>query len=307
VTRGGRPTIPPVRIAIASFSAMPAEFTDDDRLLALLRERGVDASIESWDDNAVNWDVFDLVAIRSTWNYTHHYEKFLRWADAIGHRLHNPPALVRWNSDKRYLGDLADAGLAVVGTRFVAPGDTPPHIDGEVVVKPTVSVGARSTGRFGPGRVDAARALIASITSTGRTAMVQPYYSSVDSDGEVAIVFIDGEPSHALLKRAVLRPDEVAPIRDDAIGAAEAMYDPTLVLAGSATDVQLRFARAVMAEVARRFGGPPLYARVDQVRAADGSPVLLELEAIEPNLYFDQAPGVAERLADAMLARANPA
>jgi hypothetical protein len=137
--------------------------------------------------------------------------------------------------------------------------------------------------------------------------MVQPYYSSVDSDGEVAIVFIDGEPSHALLKRAVLRPDEVAPVRDDVIGAAEVMYDPTLVLAASATDEQLRFARAVMAEVARRFGGPPLYARVDQIRAGDGSPVLLELEAIEPNLYFDEASGVAERLADAIVARVVPA
>jgi hypothetical protein len=296
-----------VRIAIASFSAMPVEFTDDERLVEVLSERGAHPSIEAWDDDSVDWGGFDLVVLRSTWNYTHHHARFLDWAERIGDRLHNSPALVRWNSDKHYLGELADAGLAVVETRYVAPGEPTPAIDGEVVIKPTVSIGARNTGRFGPEQAAAAQHLIDVIGASGQTAMVQPYYSSVDSDGEVAIVFIDGEPSHALLKRAVLRPDEVAPVRDDVIGAAEVMYDPTLVLAASATDEQLRFARAVMAEVARRFGGPPLYARVDQIRAGDGSPVLLELEAIEPNLYFDEASGVAERLADAIVARVVPA
>jgi glutathione synthase/RimK-type ligase-like ATP-grasp enzyme len=291
-----------VRIAIASFSAMPSEFTDDEVLLALLRDRGVDAQIVAWDVDGIDWDGFDLVVIRSTWNYTSHYDRFLQWTDSIGERLQNSPALVRWNSDKRYLGDLADAGLAVVETHYVAPGDAPPELDGEVVVKPAVSVGARSTGRFGSERVDAARALIARITSMGGTAMVQPYYASVDTEGETAMVFIDGEFSHALRKRAVLRPNEVAPIRDDAIGAAEVMYDPNLVHAGSATASEVRFAEAVIDEIRRRFGAP-LYARVDVICAPDGSPVLLELEAIEPSLYFDEAPGVAERLADAILAR----
>lgn len=281
---------------------MPSEFTNDQVLVALLRERGADAEIAAWDDNGIGWDGFDLVVIRSTWNYTSHHDRFLQWANEVGERLQNSPALVRWNSDKRYLGDLADAGLAVVETSYVTPGEPPPDIDAEVVVKPTVSVGARDTGRFGPEQADAARALIARITSTGRTAMVQPYYSSVDTEGETAMVFIDGEFSHALRKRAVLRPDEVAPIRDDAIGAAEVMYDPDLVQAGSATASEVRFATAVIDEIRMRFGAP-LYARVDVICASDGSPVLLELEAIEPNLYFDEAPGVAERLADAIVGR----
>ena len=127
----------------------------------------------------------------------------------------------------------------------------------------------------------------------------------IDTDGENAIVFVDSEPSHALRKRAVLRSGEIAPVRDDALGVAEAMYDPDLVVAYAATEAELESARAVIGVVARRFGGPPLYARVDQLHDSDGAPVVLELEAIEPSLYLDLAPGSAERLADAIIARAQ--
>jgi O-ureido-D-serine cyclo-ligase len=133
--------------------------------------------------------------------------------------------------------------------------------------------------------------------------MVQPYVPSVDTRGETAIVCLDGEPSHVLRKGAVLRPDEVAPVREDGVGAAEVMYDPDLVVAGTATDDELRFATALLGHVADRFDYVPLYARVDLVAGADGGPVLMELEAVEPNLYLDQAPGSAERVAAAIVAR----
>ena len=126
----------------------------------------------------------------------------------------------------------------------------------------------------------------------------------MDSAGETAIVCLDGEPSHVLRKAAVLRPDEVAPVRDDAVGAAEVMYDPELVVAGEATEAEFDLAREVIDHVSSRFEYVPLYARVDMVAGADGSPVLMELEAVEPNLYLHQAPGSAERVAAAIAARA---
>jgi hypothetical protein len=244
------------------------------------------------------------VVIRSTWDYTWRRDEFLAWADRVGDRLRNSPAVVRWNSDKRYLGALGSAGLAVVRTRFVEPGDEPPRLVGEVVVKPTVSAGGRDTGRFGPDAHDMAAELVGRILASGRTAMVQPYLESVDREGETALVFVAGEPVHALRKRAVLQPDEVAPVRDDALGAAEAMYDPSLVRSSSAQPDEVDAARAIVDHLGERFGSTPLIVRVDLARAADGSPTVMELEAIEPSMYLGLDPASAPRIAAAVLAEA---
>jgi hypothetical protein len=147
-------------------------------------------------------------------------------------------------------------------------------------------------------------AVVIRSTASGRTAMVQPYLGSIDDAGETAIVFVDGCPSHGLRKRAVLTGEGIAPTRDDHIGAAEAMYDPQLVTAAVARDDELGVAGAIVDALARRFARPPLYARIDLARGSDGSPVLLELEAVEPSLYLGLAPGATERLADAIIARA---
>ena len=296
-----------MRIAVATFSGMPAEFRDDELLLQLLAERGADVTYRPWDDTSVEWESFELVVARSPWDYATRHDEFVAWVDRVGERLENAAPLIRWNSDKRYLGDLGADGVPVVETTYVAPGETAPPIEAEAVIKPTISAGARSTGRFGPESVEAAAELIERIGGAGQTAMVQPFVASVDTDGETAIVTIDGEVSHVLHKKALLGADEVAPIRDDALGVAEAMYDPELVVAGSAEPDQLALAERVLEAVRGRFGVTPLIARVDMLRADDGTPVLLELEAIEPNLYFDQAPGAAELLADAIARRARTA
>ena len=293
----------PRRIAIATFVGITEQFDDDERLAEALRGRGSEAELIAWDAPGTDWSAFDAVVIRSTWDYTNRPEEFLAWVEGVGDRLHNSPALVRWNSDKRYLRDLEAAGISVVPTAYVAPGEPPPTLEGEVVVKPSVSAGAKDSGRFGPAAHDQARALIERIHRAGRTAMVQPYLASVDTRGETAIVCLDGTLSHALHKGAVLRPDEVAPLRSDELGVAEVMYDPDLVVAGTADDAELALARAVLDAVTARFSYVPLYARVDMVEGPDGAPVLMELEAIEPSLYLDQVPGAVDLVADAILAR----
>jgi hypothetical protein len=296
-----------MQVALAAVAWVPPEVSELEVLQAALRERGATATTEAWDDDRVDWARFDAVVIRATWDYPQHVDRFLAWADAVGDRLHNPAPLVRWNADKRYLGDLAAAGIPVVATSYVAPGDPLPDLAGEVVVKPTVSAGGRDTGRFGPGAHEAARDLLRALAAQGRTAMVQPYLPAVDSVGETAVVVVDGQVSHALHKRAVLAADEVAPTRDDALGAAEAMYDPDLVTAGHADPGELALAARVVDEVERRFGAVPLYARVDMIRSPDGSPVLLELEAVEPAFYHDAAPGSAATFADAIVRRGRAA
>jgi hypothetical protein len=280
---------------------MPDGFEPDRGLKTELETAGARVEDVSWDDPGADWSAFDVVVVRSTFDYSQRRDEFLAWADSLDGRLHNPPSVLRWNSDKRYLSDLASAGLPVVPTIFVSPGGRLPPLDGEVVVKPAVSAGGRDTGRFAPGAHDAARALVVDITQSGRVAMLQPYLPAVDERGETALVFVAGELSHVLGKRAVLAPDEVAPVRDDEIGAAEVMYDEDLVRAGDATGAERELAGAIVAAVAKRFGAPPLYARIDLLADADGAPTLLELELVEPALYLAEAPVAAQHLATAIL------
>ena len=296
-----------MRIALATCAALPEGWEDDRLLAAALRSRGADSSFVVWDDPAIDWEAFDRILIRSTWDYTTRRDDFVGWARSLGNRIDNPAQIVEWNIDKLYLADLAAAGVPTVATRFVAPGDPVPALEGEVVVKPTVSAGARDTGRFTPAHHDEARALLARLSAAGRTAMLQPYLASVEERGETAIVAIEGEESHALRKRAVLEADREAPLRDDELGAAEAMYEPDLVQAGSAADPERAVAAAVLEHLTERFGEAPLYARVDMLAGDRAEPVLLELEVVEPALYMATAPGSEARLAEALLRRAAAA
>jgi hypothetical protein len=283
-----------VRVAFATCSEFPQGSPDDAQAAAAL---GADAVV--WNDQAVDWGAYDRVILRSTWDYTFGVDAFLEWCRAVGReRLRNSADVVAFNADKRYLSELS---CPSVPTAFVAPGERMPTLDGEVVVKPNVSAGARNTGRFGVALAEEARALVERIHASGRTALVQPYQRSVDSHGETALVFIAGELSHELHKRPVLAPDEVAPVIEGPLAVARAMLDENLVVARAAADDERALARAIIAEVSERFG-VPLYARVDMVREDGGRPLLLELELIEPRLYFEQAPGAAGRFAAAVLA-----
>jgi hypothetical protein len=280
-----------VRVALATCSAVPEGNPDDHPVAELL-----DAQFEVWDDASVDWASYDRVVVRSVWDYSMRADEFLAWCDAVGtQRLRNRPALIAFNADKRYLESLS---VSTVPTQFVAPGAPVPELSGEVVVKPSVSAGGGNTGRFGPAAHDGARALIEHITAGGRTAMVQPFLEDVDARGEVAMVHLAGELSHTLVKRSFLAPDEVAPVAEGtSLVVAAAMLETDLVTAGAASPDEAALARSVLEELADQFGGMPLYARVDVVRGADGRPVLLELEAVEPHLYLATSPGAAERFA----------
>ncbi len=282
-----------MRIAFATYPDLPDGWGDDQEAARL-----AGAEFACWDDPAVDWEAYDRVVLRSVWDYSSRIEEFLAWCRSVGaERLRNTPELVAFDSDKRYLGEL---GVRIAPTVFVGPGDPLPTLEGEVVVKPNVSAGARSTGRFAPERHAEALALVDRIRDSGRTAIVQGYLEDVDRNGETAPVFIAGELSHVLAKRPVLREQGEAPLTDDPHGPAAVMFDDDLVVAGEATPAQHDFAAEVMAAVTTRFG-TPLYARVDVAADADGAPVLMELEAIEPNLYLATAPGAAERFARAAL------
>ena len=269
------------RVALATCSELPDGDEDFPPLVAALAALGIGAEAAVWDDRNVDWSDYDLVLPRSTWDYAERRDAFVAWAASVP-RVLNPLAVLEWNTDKqRYLADLAVAGVSVVDTTFVEPGDELEPPAGPFVVKPAISAGGRSSARFGPGDLDAARALVARIHAESRTAMVQPFLGDRD---EKALVYLDGVYSHAVRRRVPLPAAGVRTVfyLDEDLGPAEATPD------------ERRIAEAALA----RAPEPLLYARVDLM----GDQVL-ELEAAEPSLYLGFGEGAASRLARAISQR----
>ncbi len=260
---------------------------DDDEQVATdaLRAAGVDAEPAVWDDPAVDWNA-DLVVVRSTWDYTERRDEFLAWAGSVP-RLANPADVLGWNTDKIYLRQLADAGLPVVPTSWYAPGDEVGELDADVVVKPTVSAGARDTRRH----LDraSARAHVEQLQVAGRAAMVQPYLDAVDTAGETGLVWMADRFSHAFSKGALLAAGAEATA---GLYAVEQIGPREPTATERAAGERILDALAALAPAGR---GDLLYARVDLVPDASGEPVLLELELTEPSLWFAADPSAPDR------------
>jgi glutathione synthase/RimK-type ligase-like ATP-grasp enzyme len=205
-------------------------------------------------------------------------------------RLANPAEVIAWNTDKRYLGELAAVGVPVVPTRWYAPGDQVPEPEGQVVVKPAVSAGARDTRRHDDPAAAAAHA--AELLAAGRTVMVQPYVDGVDAAGETGLVFVGGRFSHAFGKGALLTAGDRA---TSALFAEEEISEREPSARELEVGEQVLDAAELRGPVAR---ADLLYARVDLVPGPEGEPLLLELELAEPSLFFRAGHGAAERWAE---------
>lgn len=278
---------------------------DAQALTQALEAAGISCAPAVWDDPEVDWSASELVVVRSTWDYARRRDQFLQWASSVdaSTQLANPYPLIEWNTDKRYLHDLAEAGLPVVATSFASRGDPPDLTSaliesladgGEFVVKPSVSAGSKDTGRFDSSNAADALHLARRIIDEGRTAMFQPYLGSVDHVGETGLVFFEGRFSHAFRKAALLAPGGEA---DHGLFALERI-DPAI-----ATRDQLELAQQVVQWSTGRFSTEPLYARVDLLEAEGGAPVLLELELTEPSWFLGTDPESPARAAAAIGSR----
>jgi len=277
------------RVAYVTCEPRQAEWEDDQLSAEILVERGIGVEFLAWDDPGADWDSFDLVVIRSTWDYTGRLEEFLEWVDRVGpEKLRNVPAMVRWNTDKRYLAELDGGGLPVPPTALVAPGGAIPDLGGRIVIKPVSGAGARDTGVFDDASREEAEALIGKLGAQDEIAMIQPYIPWIDDRGETAVLFFGGRFAYALKKKAFLPESGVAPVKPGTTVAA-GMFDEDLMSLTEATEREIELGAETVAWMARRFGAMPLYARIDMVSSPEGEPVLMEVEVTEPSLYLYKA------------------
>jgi glutathione synthase/RimK-type ligase-like ATP-grasp enzyme len=285
------------RLAFATWRGLSELNSDDRRAAEALRHRGALVDPVVWDTPGLDWSDFDAVVVRSVWDYHLRPVEFLRWVDRVeeaGTRLLNPPGALRWNHHKSYLRDLAARGVATVPTAWLDRGSRP-DLGGvlgergwaEAVVKPAVSASAHETWRTSAAAAAADQGRLRRLLLAGDV-LVQPLVPEVQSPGEWSLVFFGGSFSHAMLKR----PREGDFRVQEELGGRAEWTVPVPALVEQA-------ARALAAAPA-----PCLYARVDGVER-DGRLILMEMELIEPVLYFEADPGAAGRFAEAGLALAG--
>lgn len=282
------------RIAYATSAELPQFYDEDRGLIDALRARRVEPVVAIWNDPDHDWRQYDAVLIRTIWDYFIRYPEFLAWLDrleAFGVRTLNEIALLRWNSDKRYLLELQSIGVPIVPTEFVAGNGIAEYLAqsslDELVVKPTVSGGAWHAFR---GRRDDPALQAAIAAAPGYLDyLVQPFVPEVLGDGEWSSLWFGGQPSHAVRKRP--SADEWR-VQSHFGGSIETQVAPAEVT---------RAAARVLDAITTLGFRPTTYARVDGV-VVDGRFLLMELEVIEPRLYFTGDPREADRLADAIVA-----
>lgn len=288
------------RVALVTCARL-AELDPDDLLLAApLRALGLTAEAVVWDDPSVDWSAYDLVVLRSTWDYARRRDEFVAWAAAVP-RLANPADVVAWNTDKRYLTQLAAAGVPVVPTEWVAPGDSwEMPATRQWVIKPAVGAGSVDAGRYDVADAShrsMAAAHLARLHTDGRLLMVQPYLPAVDDHGETSLLYLDGEYSHAVRKGPLLHGPDTG---------VTGLYRDEQITPRVPSPAERAVADKALAAVPGG-GERLLYARVDLIPGPDGEPLLVELELTEPSLFLGTARGAASRFADAIAAAAGDA
>jgi glutathione synthase/RimK-type ligase-like ATP-grasp enzyme len=285
---------PTRRLALATCAKLAHGHPDDAPLADAFARRGFATRWVTWNDAAVDWSGFDAVLLRSTWDYFEHPAAFHAWLDrleALDVPLVNPPELVRWNADKRYLAQLDAAGIPGVPSHEADFTELAAVLAGwrgrDVVVKPTVSGGAWHTLR-GVAGDPAFEAAVAALPR-GLRYLVQPFVPQVVSEGEWSFLFFAGEFSHAVLKQPAAGDYRVQPQFGGRV--LQPAPEPALLAAAQRA---LRAAEACA-------GASAAYARIDGVRI-DGRFVLMEAELIEPSLFIEGDAAIADRLADAVAA-----
>jgi glutathione synthase/RimK-type ligase-like ATP-grasp enzyme len=287
-----------VRIAIATCSQLPTLDPDDRLLVQALEGLGARVTPVIWNGGTTVREVYDVCIVRSTWDYHKDPEGFLHWVSETSTKtsLLNPPELLRWNAHKCYLNELEGAGVPVVPTYWLLRGQKTDLSEllnwlgwSNAVIKPAHGASGDGIQRVHPENREVAQEHLTSLIAR-EDVLVQPYLSTVSTHYERALVFVAGEFSHAVSKMPFMHSGSDL--------AKRATLPP-----GASGEVPVKATEQEISVAARALEVSPqghVFARVDVVH--DGvTPRVLEVEMIEPTLYFYAEPSAAEKLARAIL------
>ncbi|MEY2625570.1 MAG: hypothetical protein RL412_1345 [Pseudomonadota bacterium] len=277
-----------MRLHIATCRPLPEPDADEDLLLDALRAAGVDATMAAWHE-PVEWASPAPTLIRSTWDYIHYLRPFAEWVVQVSASapLWNPAKIIFENLHKRYLLELASRGVPVTPTTVLDRGSEVNLATlcaargwNDIVIKPAVGAGSFETHRVRGSSVEAAETLGRLLEE--RDVLIQPFLRAVEGHGERALVWIDGEFTHAVRKSPRFAGNDEQVSEALPISAAER-----------------RVGEAALALISREL----LYARVDVAPGEDGAPVVMELELVEPSLFLKQHPPALDRLVRGIVRR----
>ena len=277
-------------IAFATCQEFP-ELVDDDKLLIdILQKHNINYQAIPWDAEGIDWKGFSAVIVRSAWDYALKAGKFLEWIDMLQYEkvnVWNPASVLRWNVDKKYLFELEQKGVPIIPTVLIPQG-APYDLEGlfkekrweRIVFKSTIDHQGRDVFYGDSSELSALKMKLDALVSK-KDALAQPFVESVRTEGEYSFIFIGGEYSHAALKVQTLK--ELQTTRRTG-GVVVRKTEPP--------ESFIEEAKTIM----RAVETPLLYARVDAVNI-DGRLHVMEIECIEPVLYFQFHPPAAEHFA----------
>ncbi|MDQ7948230.1 MAG: hypothetical protein REI78_14705 [Pedobacter sp.] len=252
---------------------------EDDLLISFLASKGFEVEKAIWNDPNVLWERFDVVIIKSPWDYFNHINEFYVWLDGLGQlncRVLNPIAVLKWNADKHYLNDIAQAGLKVTPSVFTsqeAQSDLSSYFERfdteQIIVKPAVSGGSKNTFKVTRTNVDEINVQLMALKQE-EDFIIQPFLKEIEDQGEWSFVFFGGKFSHALLKKAKAGDFRVQATFGGTVHPL--LPDPELL--AQAQDYVDQFAKDC------------LYSRVDGT-IVNQKLMLMELELIEPFLFLE--------------------
>jgi len=317
------------RVALVTCEDTKGLTPEGRRLVPELAERGIEAEPVVWDNKTADWSDYDLAVVRSTWDYSRHRDEFVKWAKSVP-RLANNAKVIEWNTDRRYLRQLSAAGVPVIDTIWLDPEA---HLSkraihsrmpafGDFVVKPVVGANADDVARYQPISATSRAAAIQHVLrllDSGRWVMLQPYITSIDTQGETCLTFINDEFQHAVRRKALLSGGH-----RKTVGLS--LYAEEGMTSTEVTPEQLAVAKKAIAAAHEASGSPEpfLYARVDLVSGAEtassaaarfttapntahqeNGPLVVEIELTDPALWLFHSGKnpTLQNLADAIAAR----
>lgn len=251
---------------------------EDQLILDALKKLKLKAKKVAWSDPSFDWSTTKYALFRTTWDYAEKFTEFSDWLMKVSTmtKLINSYDLIVWNLDKHYMIDLKERGVNIVKTYFIQHGDKRSLRDlhnelgwGKTVIKPVVSAAAKDTYLLNPENLDEYEDTYKKLVKE-ESMMLQPFQNSVVDKGEISLMMINGEYTHAVLKIAKKGDFRV----QDDFGGTIHEYTPTTN--------ELSLAEACV----KACDTMPLYARVDMINDNDGNPAISELELVEPEMWF---------------------